>query len=342
MISFVYYTYMDFFESVIVKDTGVELISTKNNNIALMNGLRRELMSGLDVYALHEENATMYSNISPFYTDFILKNRMALMPVKYESVHNRNIELHLSEKNNFLNPLKNNSQDILNVTLDDFQIIEKDESGNTTNIKPEDVFIFKNMTILWLRPGQQIHLKYSGFKKDNGYTHSMYQNFRIQHYSVYGTNNYGEPEKIKMVMTNIGKLETKTSLLMVLNNIITKLNNIKNNVIDVGSSTNIVMIDDHYCKFSVMNETFTVCNILKYYIVKQLHSMLGDSSQAITNFFNVSCNQVHPLKSEFIMQVQLYEPFIISGEEQITRTISSAIDNAVEDIEKIKKEITLK
>ncbi len=61
---------------------------------------------------------------------------------------------------------------------------------------------------------------------------------------------------------------------MVLNNMINKLNNIKNNVIDVGSNTNVVMIDDHYCKFTIMNETFTLCNILKYYIVKQFESML--------------------------------------------------------------------
>lgn len=333
---------MSFFESLSINDNGVEFVSTPNNNIALINGIRRELMAGLDVYALHEENATVYSNVSPFYTDFILKNRMALMPVKYENVNERNIELHLSEKNNFLKPLKNTTEENLNVTLNDFQIIETDSEGNVKNLDPGDIFIFKNMTILWLRPGQQIHLKYSGFKKDNGYAHAMYQNFRIQHYSVYGSNNYGEPEKIKMKLTNIGKMQTSQSLSMVLNNMINKLNNIKNNVIDVGSNTNVVMIDDHYCKFTIMNETFTLCNILKYYIVKQFESMLdAENKIKLTNFINVSSNQVHPLKSEFVMQVQLYEPFLIDGEEQMKNTISNAIDYAVEDITKIKNEMSL-
>ncbi len=52
------------------------------------------------------------------------------------------------------------------------------------------------MTILWLRPGQQIHLKYSGFKK----TMDMHmQCIRISEYSIIAcmAQIIMEPEKNK-------------------------------------------------------------------------------------------------------------------------------------------------
>ncbi len=38
---------MSFFESLSINDNGVEFVSTPNNNIALINGIRRELMADL-------------------------------------------------------------------------------------------------------------------------------------------------------------------------------------------------------------------------------------------------------------------------------------------------------
>jgi len=302
------------------------MVSTPENNISVVNAIRREMMSGIEVYALHEENATILLNNSPFYSDFLLKNRIPLMPVKYDNVKDKQLELHLCKQDNLSEPLKNITQSNMIVRLKDFQIFNQEEK-----INPEEVFLYPNMTILWLRPDQEIHLKYNGFKKDNGYSHAMFQNFKITQYEHSGLDKYNSPESTFMTMESIGKIDAFSGFMIVLNKLATKLENIKNNVIDVGSDTKISKIDDYYFTFSLQNETFTISEILKHYIIKELDK-LSNAGDNITSLFNVSANQVHPLKNEIVFQIQLYEPYILKGEQEIKNVITVACDNAIKEL----------
>lgn len=307
-------------------------------NIALVNALRRELMSGIDVYAMHEENATMYANDSQFYTEFLLKNRLSLMPVIYENVNNKHIELHLCSSDDLSKPLKNETNVNMSVTLSDFQVFEVLDNGDRQALNNEEIFLYPNMEILWLKPYQQIHLKYDGFKKGNGYEHSMYQTFRISSYSMTGSNRYGEPEEISLVMESLGRIDPINGLNSVLNNMINKVENFRKNIVDIGSGTNITMIDDHYMQLVLFNETFTLCNIIKYYIMKYLDELTGYKDD-FTRLFNVSSNQTHPLKKEFKIQIQLYEPYALSGEQEFKKVILKACDTVTQDLTNLINEL---
>lgn len=307
-------------------------------NIALVNALRRELMSGIDVYAMHEDNATVYANDSQFYTEFILKNRLSLMPIIYENVNNKHIELHLCSSNDLSKPLKNETNDNMSVTLSYFQVFEVLDNGDRQALNNEEIFLYPNMEILWLKPYQQIHLKYDGLKKGNGYEHSMYQTFRISRYSMSGSNRYGEPEEITMIMESLGRIDPTNGLNSVLNNMINKVENFRKNIVDIGSGTNITMIDDHYMQLVLFNETFTLCNIVKYYIMKYLDELTGYKDD-FTRLFNVSSNQTHPLKKEFKIQIQTYEPYVLSGEQEFKKVILKACDAVTQDITKLIEEM---
>ena len=320
-----------------IEDNFVALNNTKLN-IALVNALRRELMNGIDVYAMHEDNATVYVNDSPFYTEFLLKNRLSLMPIIYENVNNKRIEIHLCSPDDLSKPLKNNTIDNLSVTLNEFQVFEVLDNGDRQALSNEEIFLYPNMEVLWLKPYQQIHLKYDGVKRGNGYEHSMYQTFRISNYSMSGSNRYGEPQEITMVMESLGRIDPINALNSVLNNMINKVENFRKNIIDIGSGTNISMIDDHYMQVILLNESFTLCNIIKYYIMKYLDNMTGNKDD-FTRLFNVSSNQTHPLKKEFKIQIQLYEPYVLNGEQEFKEVILKACDAVIQDLSKLIEEL---
>lgn len=321
-----------------VQENSISIKSESKINIAVINAIRRELMSGVTVYALHEDNVNVYSNISPFYTEFLVKNRLALMPIIYENVNNKRIELHLCDKEDLSKPLKNKSNTIMSVTLDDFQVFELFENGNKQAINNDDIFLYPNMEILWLKPQQQIHLKYDGFKEGNGYEHSMYQAFRISSYITEGINRYGEPSDISLVMESLGRIDPTNALNSVLNSLINKIENFRKNIVDIGSGTNISMVDDHYMQLVILNETFTICNIIKHYIVQELDKETGYVDD-FTRLFNVSSNQTHPLKKEFKIQIQLYEPYALNGEQEFKNIILRACNTATNDISKIIEQL---
>ena len=321
----------------LIEENTVSLKNTKIN-IALVNAIRRELMSGVDVCAMHEDNVTVYSNSSPFYTEFLVKNRLALMPVVYENVNNRRIEMHLCNKEDMSQPLKNNTNSNMSVTLSDFKIFEVLDNGDRNSVEPQEIFLYPNMEIVWLKPQQQIHLKYDGFKKGNGYAHAMYQAFRISNYSAEGNNRYGEPDNITLVMESLGRIEPVNALNSVLNSIINKIENFRKNIVDIGSGTNINMVDDHYMQLYVLNENFTLCNIIKHYIMQKLDNLTGNKDD-FTSLFNVSSNQTHPLKNEFKIQIQLYEPYALNGEKEFKNIILAACDAGIKEVSEIIEQL---
>ena len=57
--------------------------------------------------------------------------------------------------------------------------------------------------------------------------------------------------------------------------------------------------------------------------MKYLDNMTGNKDD-FTRLFNVSSNQTHPLKKEFKIQIQLYEPYALNGEQEF-KEVSSMI-----------------
>ena len=313
-------------------------LNNTNLNIALVNALRRELMCGIYVYAMNEDNASVYVNDSQFYTEFLLKNRLSLMPIIYENVNNKRIELHLCNPEDLSKPLRNDTSENMSVLLNNFKVFEVLDNEDRQALNNEEIFLYPNMEILWLRPYQQIHLKYDGLKRGNGYEHSMYQTFRISSYSTSGSNRYGEPEEISMVMESIGRIDPINAVNSVLNTMINKVENFRKNIVDIGSGTNIDMIDDHYMQVILFNETFTLCNVIKHYIMRYLDELTGYKDD-FTSLFNVSSNQTHPLKKEFKIQIQMYEPYAISGEQEFKKVILKACDAVIQDLTKLIEEL---
>ena len=54
-----------------------------------------------------------------------------------------------------------------------------------------------------------------------------------------------------------------------------------------------------------------------------------------TRLFNVSSNQTHPLKNEFKIQIQLYEPYALNGEQDFKKVILNACNAVTRDLTKL-------
>jgi len=337
---------MKFFKDIQINDNTIEFTTTHNTNVSIVNAIRRELMSGIEVYALHKDNAIVHINDSLFYTEFLITNRIPMIPINYEIVKNKKLQFYLCNQDNINEPLINNTNSVMHVTLQYFKIMDE-----KTEYKPDEIFVYPNMEVCWLRPNQKLHLMYDGLKQGNGYEHAMYQNFRINKYTFnpekenesikeqqdYEKTSYGDPASIKMEMESLGKINPKTAIMLVLNNIINKINNFMQEINDIGSKTNITMIDDKYAEVIVVDETYTLCNILKYYCIKTIDSMSNNTNNP-ANYFNIACNEKHPLKKEFILKIQTYDTLDISGKIEFTNIINEACNNAIEDISNIMEE----
>ncbi len=69
-----------------------------------------------------------------------------------------------------------------------------------------------------------------------------------------------------------------------------------------------------------------------------LDNLTGNKDD-FTRLFNVSSNQTHPLKKEFKIQIQLYEPYALSGEQEFKKVILKACDAVIQDLTNLIEEL---
>ena len=143
-------------------------ISFKINNpkdkakyeIALINGIRRTILVDISSFAINREQVKFYKNTSVFNNDFITL-RLALLSIMHKNIEDKDLE-----ELEFQIVKDNKSDDIIEVTPNDFKITYKEEE-----INPNEIFAFPDSIICKLKPYQDINFKCflsKGNHKDNG------------------------------------------------------------------------------------------------------------------------------------------------------------------------------
>lgn len=72
--------------------------------------------------------------------------------------------------------------------------------------------------------------------------------------------------------------------------------------------------------------------------MQKLDNLTGNKDD-FTSLFNVSSNQTHPLKNEFKIQIQLYEPYALNGEKEFKNIILSACDAGIKEVSEIIEQL---
>jgi DNA-directed RNA polymerase subunit L len=134
------------------KDGDTIMFDINNNDgkisIALINSLRRTIMSDIQIYLIDENNITFHENSSMLNND-ILEKRLTLIPLNYKNVmkyDHDNLEITLN--------IENNDKSIISVYVSDF--IVKDKSTGK-NIAVEDIFTHPKILFAKLKYKQSIN-----------------------------------------------------------------------------------------------------------------------------------------------------------------------------------------
>lgn len=119
-------------------------------SIALINSLRRTIMSDISIYLIDNNNTVVHEN-SSMLNDDILGNRLTLLPLHYKNVmkyDHDNLEISLD--------IKNSDKGIKSVYLHDFTILDK-SSGKEVAV--DEIFTHPDILFAKLKYKQKINLK---------------------------------------------------------------------------------------------------------------------------------------------------------------------------------------
>lgn len=118
-------------------------------SIALINSLRRTIMSDISIYLIDNSNTTFHEN-SSMLNDDILGNRLTLLPLHFKNVmkyDHDNLEISLD--------IKNSDKRIISVYLTDFTVTDK---STGKEVAVEEIFTHPKILFAKLKHKQRIHL----------------------------------------------------------------------------------------------------------------------------------------------------------------------------------------
>lgn len=118
-------------------------------SIALINSLRRTIMSDISIYLIDNSNTTFHEN-SSMLNDDILGNRLTLLPLHFKNVmkyDHDNLEITLD--------IKNDDKAIKSVYLHEFTVTDK---STGKDVAVEEIFTHPNILFAKLKYKQRIHL----------------------------------------------------------------------------------------------------------------------------------------------------------------------------------------
>lgn len=324
-----------------------------NNNLnklknSFSNAIRRTIISNVHTYTIDNNTIIFYENDSVLDKEF-LKHRLILIPI-ISNIPNINYE-------NIIISCKINNEDenIKSVYVNNFVCTD-----TSTNKIIDNNILFKYPKILFakLKNNETISFEAKLIKNnsENGgaffspvskciYTFktddiiikekiksmnkSEITNFYTQDIErIYEKNNNGDPNIYQFSIESIGFYDPLTIVLLGIDELITKLDFIKNEFINIESSSIINNLEDdtnpNFYNYSIDNENDTIGNLLSTYI---------------TNYDNVHyCGYLieHPLKKYIILRVKLNSN---NTSENVIKIIIENIDIINNLLYTIKKEL---
>lgn len=298
------------------KEDGTLDMLSKNVPLAMMNGIRREAVSGVQTYSLAKEDAKILANTSVFDSNTLTINRIGMLPLKNEAVEDHEWKLWLSDPNDLQKPLINVEENVLSVKASDFRVFNVDDENNI-EVPASEIFAFPDMEIIKLKYNQMIHITYSKISKGNQYQDAKYQAARIDKWAFNKTGNtdgvnttyekdvLDQPVNIYLGLSSVGCIDVRTAVQRAVEIMLSKLRQFRTALVSNTPEVDLVYYQDIFTlDINIHNETFTLAKIIESYILINLHSMIG--SDNVSNYFNVSTIQAHPLKNVLTIKLTLY------------------------------------
>jgi DNA-directed RNA polymerase subunit L len=299
-------------------------------DIAIINGIRRTILTDIPYPGiLGEEDSTVeiIKNNGPLHNE-IISHRIGLLPICFtedeiEAYEDGTLELELN--------VVNAGNNILNVTTGDIKAKQNDKDVSKKELDklfPINSITKSHILITRLRTNEQLYFKAGVVKRtarlNSGFCPVSLANFfYMQDPAVaakkesildkersFYMNKYVEANAVKFEIESINNMIGPKYLVnKALEIIVSKLNNLVNNIISEGLGTNGVAVQKfqdtkNTYEFVIQDEDDTLGNIIQSHIhtnyVREDKSMLE----------NIHCSYVgyicpHPLKTELIIRLTL-------------------------------------
>ena len=322
----------------------------ENVDLAIINSIRRILLSEIDVIGFYgEEHPTIeiiYNN-GPLHNEFMI-HRLGLIPI---NVSEKLIDDYIDGDYIIELNVSNTSNETINITTDNFTGTYKNRNLTKDELKelfpPPNKNIKRPILITRLRSGEQFHAKATAIKR-TGKLNASFSCVSLANFFFIQDENeakkkdnildkersyykdiYGEPIKINFQMEIINGLSYKylfhKSILIIKNKLENLIINLTNKIIDIEEVPN---CDGYSYNFHINNEDDTLGNLIQSLI----HNKFIRPNKPECSYIGYICP--HPLIDKLVIRLTLNTTNI--------EAFSNFLINNCKDIIKIMDDIEAK
>jgi len=322
----------------------------ENVDLAIINSIRRILLSEIDVIGFYgEEHPTIeiiYNN-GPLHNEFMI-HRLGLIPI---NVSEKLIDDYIDGDYIIELNVSNTSNETINITTDNFTGTYKNRNLTKEELKelfpPPNKNIKRPILITRLRSGEQFHAKATAIKR-TGKLNASFSCVSLANFFFIQDENeakkkdnildkersyykdiYGEPIKINFQMEIINGLSYKylfhKSILIIKNKLENLIINLTNKIIDIEEVPN---CDGYSYNFHINNEDDTLGNLIQSLI----HNKFIRPNKPECSYIGYICP--HPLIDKLVIRLTLNTTNI--------EAFSNFLINNCKDIIKIMDDIEAK
>ena len=298
-------------------------INSKNKlKVGLVNGLRRILLSDIPILAISHIKINFIKNTFMFDNEYI-KHRLGLVSINNNALENMDDIILVLKK-------KNESDDIISVYLDDFEVKQKN-----TVINNKDIFQYPKTLLLKLKPLQEIHIEttlHEGTGRENARFCPVSTAFYHFDYDkderLYEKDKHDYPIKYKFTIESSGQFKCKELLLKSIDILKDKLLLIKTDIQKKsGNVTSFKYIpESNNVDLYIVNENDTVGNLITQYIIDE-----------VPDIRNCGYHIPHPLNKILIIRMSYGDNEI----DTLIDLLSNTINNIVKLLDELIKDVTL-
>lgn len=322
----------------------------ENVDLAIINSIRRILLSEIDVIGFYgEEHPTIeiiYNN-GPLHNEFMI-HRLGLIPI---NVSEKLIDDYIDGDYIIELNVSNTSNETINITTDNFTGTYKNRNLTKEELKelfpPPNKNIKRPILITRLRSGEQFHAKATAIKR-TGKLNASFSCVSLANFFFIQDENeakkkdnildkersyykdiYGEPIKINFQMEIINGLSYKylfhKAILIIKNKLENLIINLTNKIIDIEEVPN---CDGYSYNFHINNEDDTLGNLIQSLI----HNKFIRPNKPECSYIGYICP--HPLIDKLVIRLTLNTTNI--------EAFSNFLINNCKDIIKIMDDIEAK
>ena len=286
-------------------------------DVSIANALRRIFFSEIPTFAFDVDNIKIFVNKSQ-YNNEVLQKRIGLIAIDNNDLKTFNFDdilFTICDPQNFTEPLRNTTNDIMLVNLHDYLYVR--ESSSKLQIDTKTLIPYDSL-LLTLNPGEEIHVVMKA-TSGTGNQHSRWQSgiamYKFEtkwdatdHLETneelmdYIGSEKGKPEAIIITIESVGKLHSYNVLLRGIETLNQKLNQFKQNLVN-HSYSEVIFVEKNenipgMIKLKIFNEDHTLGEILESACIDKLMELTGISWDLPKD--SISADLTQPLRQSLI------------------------------------------